>query len=275
MPGGAGRGGGRRGVGSASGKREEGAGPAPALALRPAAFRCLQQDGGSRETGSAGGMSSGRPALLYGLGLPDWRRVGHVPPGRPPPPPPRRGAEGRASPASPAARLPRRRSLWQRPPRAASAAGNAPVPAEERAKTHESCPASPPPRGSTGGVPGPALRGRGRLQPWRRGCGRRASPARPLGTAADPVLCPQGRSAPECLERCSSPLSPRRWARKPRLRSRSALEKGFCLNWGSSGRARRFCVVEGIFCLFTGLLSGSVGWFYCRLFVEQGDSEER
>lgn len=27
------------------------------------------------------------------------------------------------------------------------------------------------------------------------------SPARPLGTAADPVLCPQARSAPESLER--------------------------------------------------------------------------
>lgn len=82
---------------------------------------------------------------------------------RPPPPP-----------ASPAAG-----PLWQRPPRAASATGNAPVPAEERAKNHESCPASPPPRGSTGGVPGPALRGRGRLQPWRRGCGRHAFPRPP------------------------------------------------------------------------------------------------
>lgn len=61
-------------MGSASGKREEGAGPARRLG----GFRCLRQDGGSRETGSAGGMSSERPALLYGLGLSDWRGVGII-----------------------------------------------------------------------------------------------------------------------------------------------------------------------------------------------------
>lgn len=61
--------------GGAAGERGEAAGPGSA-AGRPLRLR---QDGGSRETAAEGGMSSQRPAPLYGLGLSHWRGVRHVP----------------------------------------------------------------------------------------------------------------------------------------------------------------------------------------------------
>lgn len=65
--------------GSAAGTRGEAAGPA----RRPGGLRRLRQDGGSREAGAGGGMSSGSPALLYGHGLPHWLGAGHVQPSAP------------------------------------------------------------------------------------------------------------------------------------------------------------------------------------------------
>lgn len=39
----------------------------------------------------------------------------------------------------------------------------------------------------------------------------------------------------------------------------------------SSGRASYLCVIEGKLCFFTESPSSPAMWFYCRLFIEQGD----